>query len=171
MTAVGLAAAIAIPTIAFGNARSDLGSFNFQKVAFTPLTAKLLGSNEVPPPGDPDGAGAVSVTIDINGANTEVCWDLRYSNIGAPPSSAAIRAGAAGANGAIIVPFSNFTPSSASGCLTTPAAVAQQILDAPQNFYVEVRNTEFSKVIWTNYFGKHVVENIRGGLSVNLPKE
>ena len=55
MTAVGLAAAIAIPTIAFGNARSDLGSFNFQKVAFTPLTAKLLGSNEVPPPAIPMG--------------------------------------------------------------------------------------------------------------------
>src|SRR3954447_16236822 len=144
MTAVGVTAAIAIPTIAFGNARSDLGSFNFQKVAFTPLTAKLLGSNEVPPPGDPNGVGAASVTIDIIDGNGEVCWDLTYSNIATPPT-AAIRAGAAGSNGgAIIVPFSNFGPSSGSGCLATPPAVAQQIFDAPQNFYVEIRTTEFS---------------------------
>src|SRR3954465_14864253 len=106
MTAVGVTAAIAIPTIAFGNARSDLGSFNFQKVAFTPLTAKLLGSNEVPPPGDPNGVGAASVTIDNNGVNAEVCWDLTYSNIAIPPT-AGIRAGATGSNGALIVPFGN----------------------------------------------------------------
>ena len=34
-----------------------------------------------------------------------------------------------------------------------------------------VRNVEFSKVIWGNYFGKHVVENMRRGLSANLPKD
>lgn len=34
-----------------------------------------------------------------------------------------------------------------------------------------VRNAEFSKAIWSNYFGKHVVDNIRSGLSANLPKE
>src|SRR4029078_2749059 len=77
MTAVGLTAAIAIPTIAFGNARRDLGSFNFEKVANTPLTAKLLGANEVPA-GDPDGVGAAAVTIDFNGPNTEVCCDRTY---------------------------------------------------------------------------------------------
>ena len=43
MTAVGVTAAIAIPTIAFGNARSNVGSFSFQQVANTPLTAKLVG--------------------------------------------------------------------------------------------------------------------------------
>jgi hypothetical protein len=138
MTAVGLTAAIAIPTIAFGNARRDLGSFNFEKVANTPLTAKLLGANEVPP-GDADGVGAAAVTIDINGPNTEVCWDLTYRNITGTPSQAGIRAGAAGANGALVIALTNLGPSSASGCSLVAAAVAQQILDAPQNFYVDIR--------------------------------
>jgi len=71
MTAVGLAAAIAIPTIAFGNARSNLGSFSFQQVANTPLTTRLSGSNELPP-ADADGLGTASVTVDVNGANSEV---------------------------------------------------------------------------------------------------
>jgi len=141
MTAVGLAAAIAIPTIAFGNARNDLGSFNFQKVAFTPLTAKLLGSSVVPP-GDPDGVGAAAVTIDINGTSTEVCWDLTFRNIVSPPTQAAVRAGAAGANGVIVVPLTNLGPSSASGCAGAAAAVAQQILDAPQDFYIDIRTSD-----------------------------
>jgi len=141
MTAVGLTAAIAIPTIAFGNARRDLGSFNFEKVANTPLTAKLLGANEVPP-GDADGVGAAAVTIDINGPNTEVCWDLTYRNITSPPSQAGIRAGAAGANGALVISLTNLGPSSASGCSLVAAAVAQQILDAPQNFYVDIRTSD-----------------------------
>jgi len=141
MTAVGLTAAIAIPTIAFGNARRDLGSFNFEKVANTPLTAKLLGANEVPA-GDADGVGAAAVTIDINRPATEVCWDLTYRNITSPPSQAGIRAGAPGANGALIVSLTNLGGSSASGCSIVAAAVAQQILDAPQNFYVDIRTSD-----------------------------
>ena len=43
LTAVGLAAAIAVPTIAFGNARP-----NPNQATQTPLVARLLGSNEVP---------------------------------------------------------------------------------------------------------------------------
>ena len=64
-TAVGLIAAIAVPTIAFGNARSNLGSFNFEQVANTPFTAQLVGANEVPPSVDLDGRGAAAVTFDI----------------------------------------------------------------------------------------------------------
>ena len=46
-TAVGLAAAIAIPTIAFGNARNNVGNFNFFQAAQTPYVAQLTGANEI----------------------------------------------------------------------------------------------------------------------------
>jgi len=142
MTAVGLTAAVAVPTIAFGNARSNLGSFNFEQVANTPFTAQLTGGNEVPPSVDIDGRGAASVTFDIITAadavtGAEVCWDLNYSAIDVP-SFAHIHRGAAGVAGPIVVPFSNVTPTSSTGCVAMAPALAQEIMTTPANFYVNV---------------------------------
>jgi CHRD domain len=148
VTAAGLVAAIAIPTIAFGNARSNVGSFHFQQAAQTPFVMRLSGANESPL-GDTDGAGIASVTIDIINPNVaagaEVCWDLSYSGI-AQPTLAHIHAGAPGTNGAILVPFlpfENLGPTSATGCTAVSPPVAQQILDNPGNFYVNVHNNDF----------------------------
>jgi hypothetical protein len=140
MTAVGLAAAIAIPTIAFGNARNNFGSFNFQQIAETPLVAQLTGANEAGG-GDPDGSGAAAVTIDvINATTAEVCWDLSYSNI-TQPTLAHIHLGS---TGAILVPFTPTTlgASSASGCDAIDPTLGGQILASPQNFYVNVHTNE-----------------------------
>src|SRR3954452_13692714 len=115
MTAVGLAAAIAIPTIAFGNARNNLGSFSFQQVANTPLVAKLSGGNELPP-GDADGFGAAAVTVDANGVNSQVCWDLTYGNITvAPAPASALYSGGPTVNGLPVVPFPGLRASFATG--------------------------------------------------------
>jgi CHRD domain len=155
MTAVGLAAAIAVPTIAFGNARNNLGSFNFQQVGNTPFVAQLTGANELAPAGDLDGFGAAAITFDIiNPADAatgaEVCWDLTYSNIGttaAPtPTLAHIHQGAAGINGPIVVPFTPFTDlgaTSATDCTAMAPALATQIMTTPQNFYVNVHTSDF----------------------------
>ncbi|MEP7201455.1 MAG: CHRD domain-containing protein [Ilumatobacteraceae bacterium] len=148
MTAVGLAAAIAVPTIAFGNARNNLGSLHFQQVANTPFTSALSGANEVPPSTDVDGRGAAAVTFDIitpgdavTGA--EVCWDLSYSAIDAP-NAAHIHRGAAGVgNGPIVVTFSNIGPTSATGCAAMAPALATEIMTTPANFYVNVHNVAF----------------------------
>ena len=43
--AVGLTAAIAVPTIAFGNARNNQPG---AQTTQTPLVARMLGANEVP---------------------------------------------------------------------------------------------------------------------------
>jgi hypothetical protein len=143
MTAVGLTAAIAVPTIAFGNARSNLGSFNFEQVANTPFTAQLVGANEVPPSVDIDGRGAAAVTFDIitpGDATTgaEGCWDLSYSAIDTP-TMAHIHRGAAGvANGPIVVTFSNVGPASSTGCVAMSPALATEIMTTPANFYVNV---------------------------------
>jgi hypothetical protein len=151
-TAVGLVAAIAIPTIAFGNARSNVGNLNYLQAAQTPFITRLTGANEVSPPGgDLDGVGTAAVTFDIvdpnapNGA--EVCWDLSYSGIVTPPIAAHIHAGAAGVNGAIVVSFlppSTLGGASGSGCSSVSPTVAQQIIDEPANFYVNVHTTDFT---------------------------
>ncbi len=150
VAAFGIAATIAIPTIAFGNARTNLGSMAFMKVANTPFTAQLSGANEVPA-ADPDGFGSASVTFDIinatPGTGAEVCWDLSYANILTPPVQAHIHSGAAGVNGPIVVPFTPFTglgASSASNCAALDPTLAQQIMDNPANFYVNVHTTDYA---------------------------
>jgi hypothetical protein len=153
VTAVGLAAAIAIPTIAFGNARSNQGSLNFLQVANTPLVTQMTGASVFPAgTGDPDASGAAAVTLDIiNPADptggAEVCFDLTYGGLSGPPTSAHIHQGAAGANGPVVIaslPVPALGATSATGCAAVGPAIAQQILTTPANFYVEVHNIEFA---------------------------
>lgn len=148
MTAVGLAAAIAIPTIAFGNARANRGTLNFLQSANTPYVAQLSGANESPV-GDTDGVGAAAVTFDIvqgMPVTAEVCWDLSYSALTGTPIAAHIHQGAAGVNGPIVIPFLPFTdlgPNSASGCAAVDPALATLIMTTPSNYYVNVHTSDF----------------------------
>jgi hypothetical protein len=149
MTAVGLAAAIAIPTIAFGNARANRGTLSFLQAANTPYVAQLSGANESPI-GDTDAVGGAAVTFDIIQGTTitaEVCWDLSYSGLTGTPILAHIHRGAAGVNGTIVIPFLPFTdlgPTSASGCAAVDPALATEIMTTPANFYVNVHTTDFT---------------------------
>jgi CHRD domain len=149
LAAVGITAAIAIPTIAFGNARSNQGSLNSLQVAQTPFLARLAGANEVPTPnaGDPDGVGAAAVTFDIVDATNpttgaQVCWDLSYSGI-APPNLAHIHRGAAGVAGPVVVDFGAPGATSHTGCQAILPALATEIMTTPANFYVNVHNGAF----------------------------
>ena len=152
MTAVGLAAAIAIPTIAFGNARANRGTLNFLQAANTPYVAQLSGAPELTgatPTGDPDGAGGAAVTFDIiQGTTTtaEVCWDLSYSGLTGTPLLAHIHRGALGTSGVVVVsflPFTDLGPNSASGCAAVDPALATEIMTTPANFYVNVHTSDF----------------------------
>lgn len=152
LTAVGLAAAIAVPTIAFGNARSDPAA----KAANTPFVALLSGAAEVlnTTPGaetrDPDGAGSAAVTFDLAAATPNVCWDLTYSNLTGIPAAAHIHGpAAAGANAGVVIgftPFTTLTANGASACrpLTAPEAiVAADIVVNPANYYVNIHTSDF----------------------------
>lgn len=145
LTAVGLAAAIAVPTIAFGNARSN----NANQTPQTPLVSRMLGANEVPPPGDPDGFGMASVTFDLTATTPNVCWDLSYGNLTGTPAAAHIHAGASGTAGPVVIgltPFTTLTSTGASACrdLTAgEATIAADIVANPQNFYTNVHTSDF----------------------------
>ncbi len=144
-TAVGLAAAIAVPTIAMGNARSNQPGAVLTQ---TPFTAQLTGANEVPGPGDTDGVGAAAVTFDLTTGSENVCWDLSYSNV-ATVTAAHIHPGIAGATGAPVITLTPATlgANSATGCanLLLPAEVtaAANVVANPAAFYVNIHNADF----------------------------
>jgi hypothetical protein len=142
----GVAGTIAGPAIVSGNARRTLGSLEAQQVAETPYVAMLLGSNETPAPGDPDGSGAAAVSIVLDGGTmadtAEVCFDLAYSGI-ADPTMAHIHDGPTGSAGPVVVDFGAPTPDSFSGCVdNVDNTVAADILMNPAEYYVNVHNAD-----------------------------
>jgi hypothetical protein len=106
------------------------------------FVAVLLGRNEVPGPGDPDGFGLAFVRFD----GTQTCFSLQWRNIAAP-MRAHIHQGAAGVAGPIVLPFfEGEIPgpiSAAHGCVTGDAGVIGNILADPGGFYVNIHNAEF----------------------------
>lgn len=138
-----VAGAIAVPSIAIGNARRTEGTLASMQAAQTPYTADLLGSNEVGDPGDPDGNGVASVSFDvIDAATTEVCWDMSLF-LSDDPVAAHIHEGAADAAGGVVVDFGAPTPDSFSGCVEAPTDDVQPIIDDPADYYVNVHNGDF----------------------------
>jgi CHRD domain len=153
-TAVGMAAAIAVPTIAFGNARRDVddSTLHFLKAAQTPYVALLDGAQEVPTAGDTDGTGTAAFTFDITDPvsttdGAQVCWDISYKNLTGTPTLAHIHTGATGVPGAPVVPatgsLTNLTATGSTGCLPIAGATAQSIVTNPAGFYVNVHTSDF----------------------------
>jgi len=150
LTAVGMAAAIAVPTIAFGNARTESGRAPVTRT----FVADLSGSATATPPSDPDGTGSATFTFEVTtpGGTTvgtaNVCWDITYNGIDGTPILAHIHAGAAGVNGPVVVPapgvsFPNLGPNSTSGCADTIATTVEDIMAASSNFYINVHTALF----------------------------
>ena len=143
MAAVGITAAIAIPTIAFGNARSNQGTLHYIQVAQTPYLAQMTGAKVVPTTGDPDGTGIATVTFDIvDPTNAEVCWDLAYSGIVAP-NVADVHRGPPGMAGPVVIDFGAPGATSHTGCKGLLPALATEIMTTPGNFYVDLHNSAY----------------------------
>jgi len=113
-----------------------------------PLMTKLTGAAEKPGPGDTDGAGAASLTVNVG--QKQVCYDISVSNIAAATMAHIHKAGPE-ASGPVVV---GFKAPDATGkvkdCVTvedkpdmTADALVKDILQNPQNYYVNVHNAEF----------------------------
>jgi hypothetical protein len=106
------------------------------------LAADLVGANEVPGPGDPDGTGRATVRIQGN----VVCFTLEWSKL-ATVSNAHIHVGAAGVGGGVVVGFFNgnladsFT--AVNGCVIGDQAVIDAIVANPAGYYANIHSTEF----------------------------
>lgn len=139
----GIAGAVAIPSIVSGNARRTDGSLAAQQLAETPFIAQMTGANEFPGPGDPDGAGAATISFAaIDDTNHEVCFDLTYTGI-PDPTAAHIHPGAPGEANPPVVNLGDPPEGSHSGCVTALTTDVQPIIDNPGDYYVNVHTTEF----------------------------
>lgn len=112
------------------------------------FTIELSGAAEVPDPGDADGSGTIVLSLDATAG--EVCYSLTTADV-ATLTAGHIHAGVEGAAGGVVIglftePDETATVSAASrvvNCVTADAATIQNILAAPQNFYVNLHNAEF----------------------------
>ena len=152
LMAVGLAAAIAVPTIALGNARNATPN-----PATTPLVGLLNGPNDlttsgtITPTGDPDGTGTAAFTFNITNpldpvAGANVCWDLNYANLTGTPTAAHIHRGAAGVGGPVVIippTLPNITATGTTGCVDVAGTLAAEIVANPAGFYINVHTTDF----------------------------
>jgi hypothetical protein len=110
--------------------------------AETTLTAELAGVAEGDSPGDPDGSGSATVTLDPE--TGEACWSLTAEDIG-PVLQSHIHVGAEGEAGDVVVPLDvdGFEESS-EGCVSDQDAdVLQSIIDDPAGYYVNLHTEEF----------------------------
>jgi len=104
------------------------------------LQTSLTGAAEVPGPGDTDGSGTATITV--NPGQKRVCYKLSVSNI-APATAAHIHEAAPTAAGPVKVTLGAPTSGTSSGCVTVTRALALEILRRPADYYVNVHNAAF----------------------------
>ena len=108
------------------------------------LVAKLSGANEVPASNAADRGSAV---IRLNAKTLKVCWSFSSlkltarAGLGTAPAAAHIHVGAAGVNGAVVVPLG--ATYARRGCTTSTKAQIDAILASPKGFYVNVHNESY----------------------------
>ena len=114
------------------------------------FTTTLSGAQEVNAThptggaGDPDGTGTASITVNVG--QQRVCWDITVNNIAAP-TRGHIHNAPALINGWIVVGFFEPTTVALNGCTPTTQpvdrALLMDIIQHPQNYYVNVHNADF----------------------------
>jgi hypothetical protein len=106
------------------------------------FTTTLTGAAEVPTPGDPDGTGTATITLIPS--KSMICWEIQVSGITLPASAAHIHEAPVGVPGSVIVPLSApDATGSASGCRTVDRSVIVGILQDPDEYYVNVHNSDY----------------------------
>ncbi len=110
--------------------------------AETTLTTTLEGGDAEVPPGDPDGSGSATVTLDPD--TGQVCWEITVENI-MPATASHIHVGEAGVAGGVVVPLdTDGFEGSSEGCVEDQdAAVLQAVIDDPSGHYVNVHTEDY----------------------------
>ena len=104
------------------------------------FTTTLTGAAEAPGPGDPDGSGTATITL--NHGQGTVCWEIQVSNI-APATLAHIHEAPVGVPGPIVVHLSPPTNGFSSGCTSVDREEIKEIIQHPEEYYVNVHNADF----------------------------
>lgn len=101
----------------------------------------LTGAAEVPGPGDPDGAGTASLTIDVD--TDEVCLTVSTLTNVDPLTAGHIHTGAAGVSGGVVVDF-GVSGNTAPFTLCVTDTDADSVAADPAGFYVNLHTAEFA---------------------------
>ena len=107
------------------------------------LSTQLTGAAEVPP-ADLDGSGTATITV--NPGKEEVCWEIMAVVIELPATAAHIHVGAAGTappNNVVVTLSAPDASGFSSGCTTVERELALDILENPEDYYVNVHNDPF----------------------------
>jgi 5'-nucleotidase len=130
-----------------------------------PRVAPLAGDWEVPGPGDPDGTG--SATITLNHGQGRVCWEISAADITLPAAAAHIHRGAVGVAGDVVVTLSPpGANGKASGCRSSVGrALIEDITENQQDYYVNVHTSDFPDgavrgQLWVPGQARHVQDAI-----------
>ncbi len=103
------------------------------------FVVNLRGSAEVPGPGDPDGRGLAFFDF----TNDEICYNMRVDDT-ATATAAHIHEAPAGVAGPVLVTLVKPDENGVvAACQDVDPAIIADILDNPQNYYVNVHNAEF----------------------------
>ena len=122
---------LAVPAVAQADADRPTGKR---------LQTGLVGSEEAPGPGDPDGSG--TAVLRINSGQEQICYRLTVTGI-APAAAAHIHEAPAGVAGRVVVGLMPPTDGTSSGCVTVTRTLAKEIRENPEDYYVNVHNAEF----------------------------
>lgn len=107
--------------------------------AGTTLTTDLVGAEERPGPGDPDGTGFISLTF--NQGKGQICFELTLSGIDAA-TAGHIHKAPAGEFGDVFVPlFGSEGPG--AKCVTATRAQIKEIRRNPELFYVNIHTAAY----------------------------
>lgn len=113
-----------------------------RKFTTTMTGAAEVNAAGVPNQGDPNGSGTATITL--NYGQSQVCWEIQVSGIALPATGAHIHEAPATTTGPIVVPL---TPPDAtgfsSGCTTVNRELIKDIIQHPEEYYVNVHTTEF----------------------------
>lgn len=127
---VAIALATAVAAALWGTTMAAAG---------TTLSTDLVGSEERPGPGDPDGHG--SITLSLNLGQKEICFEVTLSGIDAA-TAGHIHKAPAGQAGDVFVPlFGSEGPG--AKCVTATKAQIKEIRSNPTGFYVNIHTAAY----------------------------
>lgn len=105
----------------------------------------LTGAAEVPGPGDPDGTGGG--TVSVNDATGQITWNLVYANLSTVTDAHIHGPATVTQSASVFVGFGAATtggPGTLIGSTTTTLARALAINTTPTNYYVNVHTSQFA---------------------------
>jgi len=105
------------------------------------FTTTLTGAAEVPP-GDPDGSGTATITL--NYGQGQVCWEISVSGITLPAAASHIHLAPVGVAGPVVITLSAPDENGfSSGCTSADRALIKNIIQNPEEYYVNVHNADY----------------------------